>query len=102
MAAQGSGAPASDVQKNVITFLESGQAFDDCETPRRIDTHRASIFLAGDYAWRLKRALTFGNLDFSTSERRRDALETELRLSQRTAPQLYRAVHPISLRLMVA
>ncbi|WP_240502331.1 AAA family ATPase [Sphingomonas panacis] len=80
----------------MIAFLESGDAFDSREPPRRIDTHCASIFLVGGQAWKLKRAVTFGYLDFSTAERRREALETELRLNRRTAPQLYRAVHPIS------
>lgn len=96
MAAQRSGAPCQDGQKDVIAFLESGQAFDSRGIPRRIDTHCASIFLEGDRAWKIKRAVTFGYLDFSTPERRHDALETELRLNRRTAPQLYHAVHPIS------
>ncbi|WP_239000644.1 AAA family ATPase [Novosphingobium pentaromativorans] len=96
MAAKRSGAPCQDAQKDIIAFLESGEAFDSREIPRRIDTHCASIFLEADRAWKIKRAVTFGYLDFSTPQRRRDALETELRLNRRTAPQLYRAVHPIS------
>lgn len=63
---------------------------------RRIDTHAASIFLEADRAWKLKRPIRLGYLDFSTIDRRRAALETELRLNRRTAPHLYRAVHPIT------
>jgi aminoglycoside phosphotransferase family enzyme/predicted kinase len=89
------GTRSADSQVNVVAFLESGDAFEAREAPRRIDTHCASVFLSGDRAWKLKRAVQFGYLDFSTPERRRKALEAELRLNQRTAPQLYRAVHPI-------
>lgn len=82
-------------QKDIIGFLESGEAFATHHVPRRIDTHCASIFLTGDQAWKLKRAVNFGYLDFSTPDLRHEALEAELRLNRRTAPQLYRAVHPI-------
>ena len=83
-----------DDQRDVIAFLEHG-AFGR-ETPDRIDTHCASVFLVGDSAWKLKRAIRFDYLDFSTAERRHAALEEELRLNRRTAPGLYRAVHAIA------
>ena len=92
-ASHGAGSP--EPQADVIAFLEQGAAFDGA-APRRIDTHCASIFLSCDRAWKLKRAVRFGYLDFSTAELRREALEAELRLNRRTAPQLYRAVHPIT------
>lgn len=80
-------------QSGLIDFLERTLSTDGrC---RRIDTHAASIFLAGGRAWKLKRAVRFPYLDFSTPELRRAALEAELRLNQRTAPDLYLAVHPI-------
>ena len=63
---------------------------------RRIDTHAASIFLGADRAWKLKRAVRFAYLDFTTPERRRAALEAELTLNRRTAPTLYIAVHPVT------
>lgn len=82
-----------DPQADVVAFLTGGGL--GGETPRRIDTHAASIFLTRDRAWKLKRAVRFGYLDFSTAERRRAALEAELRLNRRTAPDLYIAVHSI-------
>ena len=84
-----------DSQTHVLAFLETGYAFGVQEVSKRIDTHCASVFLSGDRAWKLKRAVQFGYLDFSTPDRRREALEAELRLNRRTAPQLYIAVHPI-------
>lgn len=81
-------------QAELVAFLEHALAVNGpC---RRIDTHAASIFLAGDRAWKLKRAVRFPYLDFSTPEHRRAALVAELRLNRRTAPDIYIAVHPIA------
>ena len=85
-----------DPQDEVLAFLGSGSAFAGRGRPVRIDTHAASIFLAGTRAWKLKRAVRFDYLDFSTPERRRTALQTELSLNRRTAPALYRAVHAVT------
>lgn len=87
---------ADDDQAEVIKFFASGAAFDGHPVVRRIDTHGATVFLTDDRAWKLKRAVRFNYLDFSTVERRHAVLETELRLNRRTAPALYRAVHPIT------
>ena len=95
MATASSGVGSRDSQADVIAFLAGGDAFEERKAPRRIDTHCASVFLSGDRAWKLKRAVRFGYLDFSTPERRHKALEAELCLNRRTAPQLYLAVHPI-------
>jgi aminoglycoside phosphotransferase family enzyme/predicted kinase len=86
---------ATDAQAEVYAFLSRGDAFGDVR-PKRIDTHAASIFLAGDRAWKLKRAVRFSYLDFSTSALRHDALSAELRLNQRTSVNLYRTVHSIT------
>src|SRR5688572_1349051 len=61
-------------------------------TVERIDTHASIVFLAGARAYKLKRAVWFDYLDFSTSERRRTLCEAEVRLNRRTAPALYRGV----------
>ncbi|HSC28988.1 MAG TPA: AAA family ATPase [Vicinamibacterales bacterium] len=58
----------------------------------RVDTHISQVFLAGNRAYKLKRAVTFPYLDFSTLEKRRAACEREVQLNRRTAPDLYRAV----------
>ena len=62
----------------------------------RIDTHSAIVFLAGTRAWKLKRAVRFDYLDFSTATRRREMCEAEVRLNRRTAPSVYRGVVPIT------
>jgi len=55
----------------------------------RIDTHAASVFLAPERAYKLKRPVSLGYLDFSTVEQRRAALARELELNAEQAPALY-------------
>lgn len=62
----------------------------------RIDTHSAVVFLAGSRAWKLKRAVRYDYLDFSTADRRKAACEAEVRLNLRTAPAIYRGVVAIT------
>lgn len=62
----------------------------------RIDTHAAIVFLGGEFAWKLKRAVWFPFLDFSTPEKRRAACEAEVRLNRRTAPEIYLDCRPIA------
>jgi aminoglycoside phosphotransferase family enzyme/adenylate kinase family enzyme len=65
---------------------------------QRVDTHAAIVFLGGDKAWKLKRAVWFPFLDFSTSEKRHAACEAEVRLNRRTAPDIYLGCEPITRR----
>ena len=62
----------------------------------RIDTHAASVFLAGDRAWKIKRPVRLPSLDFSTRARRWTALRTELALNAPTAPGLYRGLWAVT------
>ncbi|MFG1402996.1 bifunctional aminoglycoside phosphotransferase/ATP-binding protein [Xanthobacter sediminis] len=66
------------------------------ETVRRIDTHGAAVFLAGPYAYKVKRAVYFPFMDFSTLEKRRAACAAELAISGANAPGLYLGVVPIT------
>ena len=58
----------------------------------RIETHASIVFLAGERAWKLKRAVRYDYLDYSTAARRRAMCEAEVRINRRTAPALYRGV----------
>jgi aminoglycoside phosphotransferase family enzyme/predicted kinase len=82
-------------QSDVIEFLGSPSAHGTA-TVDRIDTHSAIVFLAGERAYKLKRAVRFDYLDFSTRERRRAMCDAEVRLNRRTAPDIYRGVVPIT------
>lgn len=61
-----------------------------------IETHISWVILAGDYAYKIKKPVNFGFLDFSTLEKRRDACKEELRINRRTAPHVYEGLVSIS------
>jgi aminoglycoside phosphotransferase family enzyme/predicted kinase len=82
-------------QAEVIEFLAAPSTYGTARVDR-IDTHSAIIFLADGRAYKLKRAVRFDYLDFSTRERRRTMCEAEVRLNRRTAPEIYRGVVPIT------
>ena len=55
-------------------------------------THASVVFLAGDTAWKLKKPVNLGFLDFSTLELRHADCERELRLNRRMVPEVYRGL----------
>ena len=57
-----------------------------------VETHISWVFLAGDFAYKIKKPVDFGFLDFSSLEKRRHFCQEELRLNARFAPELYLAV----------
>jgi uncharacterized protein len=78
-------------QTALIEFLAASTTHGGAAV-ERMDTHASVVFLTGDLAYKLKRAVRFDYLDFSTAERRRAMCEAEIRLNRRTAPALYRRV----------
>jgi hypothetical protein len=66
------------------------------QSERSIDTACAHVFLAGDVAWKLKRNVDLGYVDFSTREKRKWALDRELEFNRTAAPDIYRAVRTIT------
>ncbi len=63
---------------------------------RRIDTHTAAVVLAGERAWKLRRPVDYGWLDYATRARRRDCARREIDWNSATAPGLYIGVGGIS------
>jgi aminoglycoside phosphotransferase family enzyme/predicted kinase len=61
-----------------------------------IETHISYVLIAGQDAWKIKKAVNLGFADFSTLALRRFYCEEELRLNRRTAPQLYLDVRPLT------
>jgi len=73
-----------------ITRLLQPAAYDHpVDAVRLIETHISWVLLTGTYAYKLKKPVDFGFLDFSTLEKRRECCEQELRLNRRLAPALY-------------
>ena len=66
------------------------------ESIRHIETHISHILLCGTYAYKIKKPLNLGFLDFSTPNKRLNACQEEVRLNQRLAPHIYLGVVPIT------
>jgi len=81
-------------QSEVAAFLARPQTHGGVPV-ERIDTHAAMVFLAGDLAYKVKRAVDYPYMDFSTLARRRAACEREIEINRRTAPQIYLGARPI-------
>lgn len=61
-----------------------------------IQTHISFVLLTGTYAYKIKKSVDFGFLDFSTLNKRKHFCEEELRMNERGAPGIYLEVLPIS------
>lgn len=61
-----------------------------------IETHISWVLLTGTYAYKIKKPVNLGFLDFTTLAARRHFCEEELRLNRRLAPELYLDVVPIA------
>jgi len=84
-----------DSQEEVLAFLADPAAHGG-QKVRRIDTHASSVFLTDERALKVKRAVRFPFLDYSTLEKRKAACEAELKVNAPYAPQIYRGVVPIT------
>jgi aminoglycoside phosphotransferase family enzyme/predicted kinase len=76
-------------------FAELSAWFAD-RSEKTIETSCAQVFLAGARAWKIKRPVDYGYLDYSTTEKRRWALERELRFNRLAAPDIYLAVRSVT------
>ena len=83
----------------------SGTLVERLRNPRRyphpagavelLETHISWVLLTGRFAYKIKKPLDLGFLDFASLAARRRACDEELRLNRRTAPDLYLEVVPI-------
>ena len=78
-------------QRGMLQALVAGLERSRAEGPASwIETHISHVILHGEFAYKIKKPLDLGFLDFSTLERRRFYCGEELRLNRRLAPGLYR------------
>jgi uncharacterized protein len=85
-------------QRDAIAFLSRPETH-GVPAGTRVDvvrTHASIVFLCGDGALKLKRAVRYSYLDYSTAARREAACRAELAINRRTAPALYLAVRPVT------
>ena len=89
----------SDDQAETLAFLSKPESYGLArgEKIERHETHGSFVFLAGDRAYKLKRAVKFPYMDYSTIERRSAMCERELAVNRRLAPELYLETVPVRL-----
>jgi len=95
-AAAGGDSPADPMLREKVAFLSDPRRIG---TPSRtvevIETHFAWVFLAGDRAYKLKKAIRQGSMDYRTLASRERACRAELHLNRRLAPGVYLRVLPV-------
>lgn len=85
------------MSEQLVHSMMAGIGIDHaCDNPQLIETHISWLVLLGDYAYKLKKPVDLGFLDFSTLALRKHYCEEEVRLNRRTAPDIYLDVQPIS------
>src|SRR4029079_1694732 len=67
------------------------------DSVQRIDTHLSHVFLAGERVLKIKRAVDYGFVDFTSLESRRLSCEDECRLNRRLTSGVYLDVVPLTL-----
>jgi aminoglycoside phosphotransferase family enzyme/predicted kinase len=80
----------------IRSLSEPGVLWPGAERATLIETHISWVLLAGPHAWKIKKPVDLGFVDFTTLERRRHFCEEELQLNRRLAPSLYLEVVAIS------
>jgi aminoglycoside phosphotransferase family enzyme/predicted kinase len=81
---------------SVRTLLREDAFGHPVMAPRLVETHVSWVVLTGPFAYKLKKPVDYGFLDFSTLERRRHYCGEEVRLNRRFAPELYLDVVPVT------
>ncbi len=82
-----------DAQSEVVAFLADPATYGLSHGEvAHLRTHISEIFIAGDRVLKVKRAVRYAFVDFSTLEARHAACEAEFHLNRRTAPEIYLGV----------
>jgi aminoglycoside phosphotransferase family enzyme/predicted kinase len=77
-------------QAAIVAALRDPAAFGpDCRAVKLIETHISYVLLTGRHAYKIKKAVDLGFLDFTTLAARRRFCDEELRLNRRLAPDIY-------------
>lgn len=88
--------PDPTIQSRVKEMLDPRLYGGKTRRVQMIQTHTSWVFIAGDRAYKVKKPVNFGFLDYTTLSARRFFCQEEFRLNQRLSPDIYLAVRPIS------
>lgn len=89
--------PGYQRSSKLVAALQDAALYDHAvDAFQVIETHISWVLLTGPYAYKIKKPVRFGFLDFSSLSLRKQYCEEELRLNSRYAPQLYQAIIPVT------
>lgn len=88
--------PADRMPPLIADLLKPGAYTHAADAPQLIETHISWVILAGDYAYKIKKPLNLGFLDFPSLELRHRFYTEEVRLNQHLAPDIYLAAVAIT------
>ncbi|GGY04591.1 hypothetical protein GCM10007160_35290 [Litchfieldella qijiaojingensis] len=85
------------MSRELIQALQDPKRYDHPVTGFALhETHISWVLLTGEFAYKIKKPVDFGFLDFSSLEQRKHFCDEEVRLNRRLAPDLYVGVVPIT------
>lgn len=87
---------ACEAQELLVSAFSSGNVAGADAPIVRIDTHISHVFLSGEFAFKLKRAVRYPFVDFEALEARRAACEEEMSINASFASELYIGVKPVT------
>lgn len=81
-----------------LAFLRQPSAYPEpADKVETVETHMAWVFLTPQHAYKLKKPVCYGDLDFASVAARRHFCDEELRLNRRLAPDVYLGLVPLTL-----
>lgn len=85
------------MQEKIINALLKPEAYPhDVKEIRHIQTYISHVFLTGKFAYKIKKPVDYGYLDFTTLEKRKKFCEREVELNRLLSPKMYLGVVPIT------
>ena len=85
------------IQSEIVDALMDPQVYDEVvDDVSLVQTHVSFVFLSGDFVYKMKKAVNFGFLDFTTLEKRKYYCEKEVELNRRLCGDMYIGVVTIN------
>ena len=80
----------------IVAFLLNPDSYPGHPDVKAIETHISRIFLAGQFAYKMKKTMAYDHLDYSMLEARHHFCEEEVRLNRRFSSDVYLALVPVT------